>query len=188
MAPDAEFSATETLVTSETRIQVLSGPSDWYLNCSCFTVAAAFAAAPQWEVAMWIEKIRHGVLEVQTDKGLVYLRPSLAERVQLLWTFRNFQLLPQQVLKPRELTLVASLLKRRTISCLGECRIGTIEWPLPSAVHAAGTLQESGPAAANTSSPCPTKQTNNRRYRRKRSKRASIPQLSATTTCPSRPG
>jgi len=81
---------------------------------------------------MWMEKIRHGVLEVQTDKGLCYLRPSLGERIRLLWTFRNFQLLPQQVLKQREQTLVATLLERGKVQRDGDCRIGIIEWLGPS--------------------------------------------------------
>ena len=163
------------------------------LTAAVSVLRAAFAADPKREVAMWIEKIRQGVLELQTDNGLVYLRPSLAERVRLLWTFRNFQLLPQQVLKQRELTLVAGLLRRGTIPCRGECRIGTIEWPLPSGVHAVATsMQKSGPSAANTNECSLTKEENfqfasNRRHRRKRSKRTAMPHLAVTASCPARP-
>jgi len=80
---------------------------------------------------MWMEKIRHGVLEVQSENGLRYVRPSLGERIRLLWTFRNFQLLPHQVLNQQELALVAGLLESGKFQHNGDCRIGIIEWPAP---------------------------------------------------------
>ena len=80
---------------------------------------------------MWMEKVRYGVLEVQTDKGLCYLRPRLGERIRLLWTFRNFRLLPRQVLNRRELTLVAALLERGNCQPNGDCRIGIVDWSPP---------------------------------------------------------
>lgn len=148
----------------------------------------------QMGVAMWMEKIRHGVLEVQTDNGLMYLRPSLGERVRLLWTFRNFQLLPQQVLKQRELSLVSTLLQRGEIQQNGECRIGTVEWPV-------ALLEQSAPAAIQKSSPtgittscCPANQGNSvnsrskRRRRKKRSQqRQSAPQVVVTSSCAAGP-
>ncbi len=53
-----------------------------------------------------MEKIRHGVLEVSTDQGVRYLRPGFLERVRLVWMFRNFHVLPQEVLTPHQRRLV----------------------------------------------------------------------------------
>jgi len=61
---------------------------------------------------MWIEKIRRGVLQVETDGGLRFVKPSLGQRIQLLWTFRNFSVLPEDVLKPHERELVGELCLR----------------------------------------------------------------------------
>jgi len=61
---------------------------------------------------MLIEKICHGVLAVETDCGLRYVQPAPLERIRLLWTFRNFRLLPEEVLNRHERTLVDSLCRR----------------------------------------------------------------------------
>jgi len=58
---------------------------------------------------MWIEKLADGVLELETPIGPRYLQPNLAQRAYLMWTFRNFFSLPQQVLRPRERRLVDRL-------------------------------------------------------------------------------
>jgi len=58
---------------------------------------------------MWIEKIRRGVLQVSTDQGLRYVNPSLLERVQLLWMFRNFNILNPEVLTQHERGLIKML-------------------------------------------------------------------------------
>jgi len=47
---------------------------------------------------MWIEKLLGGVLRVLTPLGARYIRPALAQRIYLLWIFRNFKVLPLQVL------------------------------------------------------------------------------------------
>src|SRR5579864_6744370 len=51
---------------------------------------------------MWMEKMRRGVLQVSTDSGIRYVQPSLSERLQLLWTFRNFNVLSEEVLSEHE--------------------------------------------------------------------------------------
>jgi hypothetical protein len=51
---------------------------------------------------MWFEKLSEGVLRVLTPTGPRYVRPSLAERLYLLWIFRNFSTLPFKVLSPRQ--------------------------------------------------------------------------------------
>jgi hypothetical protein len=112
-------------------------------------------------VLMWIEKIRSGVLAVQTDEDtLRYLRPSLAARIELLWMFRNFRLLPHKVLRPRQLTLVSRLLESGNFQKNGDCRIGTVEWlpqdenpvqklPVSSAVQVAPSTRRVRPATAH---------------------------------------
>jgi hypothetical protein len=119
---------------------------------------------------MWMEKIRHGVLEVQSEAGLRYVRPSLGERIRLLWTFRNFQLLPQQVLNQRELALVAGLLENGKFQAAGDCRIGIIEWlasPLPSRPAQLSARQPVRSAPTAKSSPAAATPVTNTRERRK---------------------
>ena len=58
---------------------------------------------------MWIEKLSHGVLELDTPIGPRYVQPNLIERAYLIWTFRNFFSLPQQVLRPWERRLIDHL-------------------------------------------------------------------------------
>jgi hypothetical protein len=58
---------------------------------------------------MWIEKLTDGVLEVETPIGPRYVQPNLLQRAYLIWTFRNFFSLPQQVLRPWELRLIDRL-------------------------------------------------------------------------------
>ena len=58
---------------------------------------------------MWMEKLARGVLELETPIGSRYLQPSLFQRVVLLWTFRNFPSLPQQVLRPHERRMIDRL-------------------------------------------------------------------------------
>ena|ERR1035438_3293346 len=58
---------------------------------------------------MWIEKLARGVLELDTPIGPRYLQPNFVERATLLWTFRNFFSLPQQVLRKSERQLVDRL-------------------------------------------------------------------------------
>ena len=93
--------------------------------------------------AMWMEKIRHGVLEVSTDQGVRYVHPGFLERVRLVWMFRNFHVLPQEVLTPHERQLVDALCSERRLvrypngangngarngkSQPADCLIGTLE-------------------------------------------------------------
>ncbi len=58
---------------------------------------------------MWIEKLANGVLEMDTPIGPRYVQPTLVERAYLLWTFRNFPSLPQQVLNQWEQRLIDRL-------------------------------------------------------------------------------
>jgi len=47
---------------------------------------------------MALEKMFVGVLRVLTPLGPRYIKPSLAQRIYLIWIFRHFQILPLQVL------------------------------------------------------------------------------------------
>ncbi|MFZ1917841.1 MAG: hypothetical protein WAU58_09730 [Terriglobales bacterium] len=58
---------------------------------------------------MWIEKLFGGVLELETPIGPRFLDLNFLERVRLMWTFRHFLSLPQQVLRPSELRLIDRL-------------------------------------------------------------------------------
>jgi TonB family protein len=55
------------------------------------------------------QKIRTGVIELRTDIGRVYVRPSFWERIYLLWTFRHFRSLPQLVLNHHQRQLIDRL-------------------------------------------------------------------------------
>ena len=82
---------------------------------------------------MWIEKLSGGVLELDTPAGARYVEPNLVERVYLIWTFRNFFSLPEQVLRPWERRLIDSLWSRNNFvsrSAIGEGQrpiIGRVE-------------------------------------------------------------
>jgi hypothetical protein len=58
---------------------------------------------------MWILKLSDGVLEMDTPIGPRYVRPNFFQRAYLMWTFRNFPSLPQQVLRPWERRLIDRL-------------------------------------------------------------------------------
>ena len=58
---------------------------------------------------MWIRKLSDGVLRVLTPLGPRHIRPSFWQRIYLLWVFRHFDLLPLQVLSPRQRELIDAL-------------------------------------------------------------------------------
>ena len=58
---------------------------------------------------MWIEKLFAGVLRVLTPLGPRYIKPSLAQRIYLLWVFRHFRVLPLQVLTSRQRRVIDAL-------------------------------------------------------------------------------
>jgi len=55
---------------------------------------------------MWIEKLAAGVLQVDTPIGPRFVQLNIKQRAYLLWMFRNFPSLPQQVLSPREQRMI----------------------------------------------------------------------------------
>ena len=90
---------------------------------------------------MWIDKLTDGVLELDTPIGPRYVQPNLAQRAYLIWTFRNFFSLPQQVLHPRERRLVDRLWSQSrfvSLSAMGAPDrpvIGRIERRAPAQVE-----------------------------------------------------
>ena len=90
---------------------------------------------------MWIEKLSAGVLRVLTPIGPRYIRPSFLQRLYLVWVFRNFTTLPQQVLSSRQQALVERLCtSQEFVSFLGvrfeePPVIGTIERLHPTLVE-----------------------------------------------------
>jgi len=58
---------------------------------------------------MLISKLASGVLRVLTPLGPRYIKPSFKQRLYLLWTFRHFEVLPLQVLSPRQRQLIEEL-------------------------------------------------------------------------------
>ncbi len=58
---------------------------------------------------MLLEKLLGGVLRVLTPLGPRYVKPALVQRIYLLWIFRHFQVLPLQVLTPRQRRVIDAL-------------------------------------------------------------------------------
>jgi TonB family protein len=77
------------------------------------------------------QKIRTGLVELRTHIGPVYVSPSFWERIYLLWTFRNFQSLPKQVLNRHQQQLIDKLCRAAILSRNGPIArtsiIGTVE-------------------------------------------------------------
>ena len=62
---------------------------------------------------MYRSRILHGVLRVITPGGQRFVEANFFERLYLLWTFRNFSILPDSVLNLRQRRLLDRLLLRR---------------------------------------------------------------------------
>lgn len=98
---------------------------------------------------MLMEKIRHGVLQVATDHGPRYVEPSLGERLQLIWMFRNFKLLSPEVLNQHEQALIHHLTHEKPLERRRDVNpdlvIGTVECPASTPpkkrAHAAAAAQ-----------------------------------------------
>jgi hypothetical protein len=83
---------------------------------------------------MWIEKLTSGVLRVLTPLGPRYIAPSFRQRLHLLWIFRNFEVLPLQVLSSRQQRLIDELCAERRFVSLSSINpledapiLGTVE-------------------------------------------------------------
>jgi hypothetical protein len=59
---------------------------------------------------MWMDKLCVGVVRVLTPIGPRYIQPtSFRQRLYLMWTFRHFHTLPQQVLRSWQRRLIERL-------------------------------------------------------------------------------
>jgi len=106
---------------------------------------------------MWIDKLVCGVIELDTPIGPRYLEPSFVQRAQLLWTFRNFCSLPQQVLRPSEARLIDRLasdskfVSRSAIAAHDRPVIGRIERPASATVETLAIAKPPARAVAERS-------------------------------------
>jgi hypothetical protein len=89
---------------------------------------------------MWMEKLSTGVLRVLTPLGPRFLKPSIAQRVYLLWVFRNFQTLPFKVLNARQQKLVEAMCDENRFVAWG---VGFDDAPL------LGTLEQRPPVPSH---------------------------------------
>jgi hypothetical protein len=89
---------------------------------------------------MWMEKLSFGVLRVLTPLGPRYLNPSFAQRLYLLWIFRNFETLPVKVLSLRQQRWVDAMCARHGFVSVLEPN-GLMDTPL------LGTLEQRPPVA-----------------------------------------
>jgi hypothetical protein len=86
---------------------------------------------------MWIEKLTEGVLQVDTAIGPRYVRLNFKQRAYVMWMFRHFPSLPQQVLSPREQRMIDRLCEENGFASMpgmgtpDATIIGTIEKRLP---------------------------------------------------------
>ena len=85
---------------------------------------------------MSIEKLSSGVLRVLTPLGPRYLKPSFAQRLYLLWVFRNFQTLPVKVLTRYQQRLLEAMCAENRFVSFG---VGVDDAPL------LGTLEQRPP-------------------------------------------
>ena len=90
-----------------------------------------------WNQVMWTEKLLSGVLRVLTPLGPRYLKPSIGQRLYLLWVFRNFQTLPFKVLSARQQRLIEGMCDENRFVAWG---VGFDDAPL------VGTLEQRPPA------------------------------------------
>jgi hypothetical protein len=88
---------------------------------------------------MWMEKLCLGVLRVLTPLGPRYLNPSFAQRIYLLWIFRNFETLPIKVLSPRQQRRIEAMCAQHGFVSVLE--LNGLDIPL------LGTLEQRPPAA-----------------------------------------
>ena len=94
---------------------------------------------------MRIDKLTGGVLRVITPVGPRYIRPSFVQRIYLLWVFRHFQVLPQQVLTARQQRLIDNLCARQ--------KYMTWDGQLEPETPILGTLEKRPPASVRNEEP-----------------------------------
>ena len=99
---------------------------------------------------MWIEKLKEGLLRVLTPLGPRYIRPTLKQRLCLLWIFRNFHLLPLQVLTGWQRRLVDNLVARQNF--VSPILVDGVEAPLLGTLERRPPIEEERPPRRPSSS------------------------------------
>jgi hypothetical protein len=84
---------------------------------------------------MWIEKLAGGVVRVQTPIGPRYVMPSFFQRMQLLWMFRNFPILPHAVLSGRQQRMVDQMCSEQPFESMAYSGDGMEEAPVIGTVE-----------------------------------------------------
>jgi hypothetical protein len=89
---------------------------------------------------MLIEKLAAGVVQVRTPIGPRYVMPSFAQRVYLVWMFRNFPILPHAVLNRRQQRMIDRMCSEQRFASMAYADgmdeapvIGTVEHRPPMA-------------------------------------------------------
>jgi hypothetical protein len=95
---------------------------------------------------MWMEKLSQGVLRVLTPLGPRYLNPPFAQRLYLVWIFRNFATLPVMVLSPRQRRRIEAMCARHGFVSVLKLN-GVVDTPL------LGTLEQRPPVAPRWPNP-----------------------------------
>ena len=95
------------------------------------------------------------VVALDTDQGVVYAPAVGWDRLFLVWTFRNFRSLAQNVLSPRQQNKIGSLYRAasncRSAELYDAVVVGTVEGFKPSALPTSVEVRK--PAAAEKKSP-----------------------------------
>jgi len=94
---------------------------------------------------MWMEKLADGVLQVDTPIGPRFIQPNLIQRARLLWTFRNFLSLPQQVLSAREQRLIDCLCREQRFVPMADS--AGVDKPLIGRIESRSPAQPEHPSA-----------------------------------------
>lgn len=63
-----------------------------------------------------VSNVEEGVVELHTDVGCLYVRPTGWQRLYLRWTFRNFHSLSREILNPKQKRLIDSLCRNAVVS------------------------------------------------------------------------
>jgi hypothetical protein len=91
---------------------------------------------------MLIDKLAAGVVQVQTPIGPRFVIPSFAQRVYLLWMFRNFPILPHAVLNGRQQRMIDRMCSEQRFASMAYAD-GMNEAPV------LGTIEHRPPVAAD---------------------------------------
>src|SRR5690348_1217936 len=105
-----------------------------------------------------VSKIEQGVVELRTDVGRLYVRPTGWQRLYLRWTFRNFHSLSLQILNRRQKQLIENLSRSAILTAAenvpATAVIGIVEnmtvLALPSTAEMAEAASAVKPAVAGT--------------------------------------